>query len=236
MHPVEAAAWLARARAAQAEGNLAAAIECLRHAASLFASIEEPDVDDLMARGAACRDLGEILSRCGRAPEAMQAYQEACDAFEQAPGAEEDARRCARLVVTGVREIWREPQQRLYLLIARHERDQRQAAEEPGSEGRQADIALRIGAIFERRDRPEEAIPRYREALFLYERAPDGRFGMARCHHRLGGLYIDTGRDRGDAISHLSSAARLYEELLVTDPEVGAPLEACRRLIAALGE
>lgn len=206
---IAAAECRRQAEAALARGDRATAIERLRRAASLYAALDAAGADDL-ARAQVCRLLADLLAEADRLPEAMQAYQEAADAFGRVPGAEGEAQVCARRIVEGVKRLWQQPQERLYLLIARHEREQRQLAETPGTESAQADCAFHIATILHRRDRFSEAAQRYREALTLYERAPCTGLQQAACHHRLAGLFHYELPDHPRAAAHYEQAIRLY--------------------------
>jgi len=207
----EAAEWRQRAEKACAAGDDAAAIECLRRAVSLYAALDAGEQPDDLAHAQVCHLLADLLTVAGRLPEAVQAYQEAADAYGRVPGAEADAQTCARRIVEGVRALWQQPQERLYLLIARYERQQRQLAETPGTEAAQGDCAFQAATILHRRDRFEEAARRYAESLTLYEHAPDTGLQQAACHQRLAGLYHYELPDRCRAADHYRQAIRLYE-------------------------
>src|SRR5207244_902086 len=145
-------------------------IQALMRQISVLAASEALTEESVRAQADTCRRLAERLEDAGRLPEALQAYQEATDAYGRIPGAEPQAAACARRIVEGVRDLWKRPEERLYLLIARIEREQRQLALVPDSEARQADCAFRIGTIFQRRDRFVEAESSYLKALDLYVR------------------------------------------------------------------
>src|SRR5258705_10390452 len=57
--------------------------------------------------------LGDLLAEANRLPEAIQAYQEATDAYGNLPDAGEMAEHFARKVVAGVNELWKRPAERL---------------------------------------------------------------------------------------------------------------------------
>src|SRR5205085_7201988 len=133
--------------------------------------------------------LGERLWQQERLPEAIQAYQEATDAYGRVPAAEQKVMECAQKVREGISALWRQPNERLYLLIATHERRQRQYAEQAGTEKQQGDCAYQIASIFKRRDRFAEATKRFEEALGLFRRAEGTELLQAECLRALGDLF-----------------------------------------------
>jgi tetratricopeptide (TPR) repeat protein len=211
-HNEEAEEWKEKAEAARGTGDTARAIGCLQRAIALYAMPQEDLPPDDRALADACRWLAELLEKENRLPEAMQAYQEAADAYGRVPGEEAKAHECAQRILSGVRALWRKPEERLYLLTARHERAQRQLSATPGTEEAQADCAFRIATIFHRQERCVEAVTRYRESLALYERAPDTGLKQALCHHRLAAIYHYDLKDRNYAVEHYRRAIRLYGE------------------------
>src|SRR5438874_2488295 len=86
--------------------------------------------------------LGDLLTEANRLPEAIQAYQEATDAYGNLPDAGEMAEHFARKVVAGVNELWKRPAERLDLLIAKLERQQRQVLTVGDSPMEAAEIAF----------------------------------------------------------------------------------------------
>ncbi len=65
-----------------------------------------------------------------------------------------------------------------------------------------------------RRDRPQEAVTRYLDALHLYARAvqtTDILLATAECHHRIGGLLANALHDLPGAVPHYRAAITLYE-------------------------
>jgi tetratricopeptide (TPR) repeat protein len=204
--------WIARADAAVARGDLTSAIEALQRCASLYAARGDDDSSLDREQGETCRRLAILLSEAGKVPEAIQAYQEAADSFGRVPGAEDEARACAREILAGVRRLWEQPRDRLYLLIARLEREERQLSLEEGSEQRRADLLFRIGTILQRRDRFSDAEPPYLQALTLYDEAAEAELKRAECHQRLAGLYHHELGRLDAAADHYEAAIRLFRE------------------------
>ncbi|HLK61753.1 MAG TPA: hypothetical protein VKU00_34725, partial [Chthonomonadaceae bacterium] len=100
-----------------------------------------------------------------------------------------------------------------YLLIAHYERQQQQLALQPGTEREQAEHVVHIARIFQRRERPQEAVTRYREALQLYARAmptQETLLACAECHHRIAGLMARFLNDPTGAARHYREAVTLY--------------------------
>jgi tetratricopeptide (TPR) repeat protein len=202
-------------------GALAEAIAAQRQAVLLYAAAEQaagpeqtPSVLRL-ARANACQRCGDFLTEAEQFPEAANVYQEAVDLYTQLDGepAEQEARACAQKIVANVTALRARPQERLYLLIRHYERHQQQLALEPGSEAAQAEISMRVARIFQRRERPVEALERYAEALTLYSRAPlVAETGLARaeCHHRIATLLNFTLRQWTAAARHYREAIALY--------------------------
>jgi tetratricopeptide (TPR) repeat protein len=176
-----AAVWRQKAEEARQAGDAAVEIDSLRHAAALYASLrmpaEEADEKEPIeptndrAHAEVCARLGERLWQQERLPEAIQAYQEATDAYGRVPAAEQNVAECAQKVREGINVLRNNPKDRLYLLIATHERRQRQYAEQLGTEKQQGDCAYQIASIFKRRERQTEAVERFEEALGLFRRA-----------------------------------------------------------------
>lgn len=222
-------AWRKLANEARQAGDVAAEIDSLRHAAALYASLhipgEETDAEGTSiepandrAHAEVCTRLGERLWQQERLPEAIQAYQEATDAYGRIPAAERNAAECAQKVREGISVLRNNPKDRLYLLIATHERRQRQYAEQPGTEKQQADCAYQIASIFKRRERYTEAVERFEEALGLFRRAEDTALQQADCLRALGDLFSTPSEIAGTlndpirAFTCYKQATALYRE------------------------
>jgi tetratricopeptide (TPR) repeat protein len=169
----------------------------------------------LRARADACQLCGDYLTEVQEHAEAANVYQEAADLYAQIGGAEteREAQGCARKILTSVAALRNRPHERLYLLVRRYERRQRQFALEPGTERQQGACSAHIARIFQRQERYEEAVARYREALSLFERAPQDResaMGQADCHHRLATLLSLHLNDLSGAARHYRQAIALY--------------------------
>src|SRR5205807_1056569 len=95
---------------------------------------------------------------------------EAADVYARVGGseAEREARVCAHKIMDVIAALRAHPQDRLFLLIARYERQMQQLALEADTQERQAECAVHIARIFQRRERPQAAVARYEEALALY--------------------------------------------------------------------
>ncbi len=175
---------------------------------------EEPAPEAWRIRALACRDLGDYLTAVEAYSEAATYYQEATDCYT-AIGSEEGeiaARDCAARVLSVVAALRARPEERLHLLTARYERQRQQLALEPATEALQAECCAHIARIFQRRDRPDEAIAHYLEALRLYALTPQDENGLAcaECHHRLAGLYVAALDEPEQAAGHYGEAIALY--------------------------
>ena len=206
-----------------AEGVLTEAIACLRRAVLLYAAANgETDEQSAAAlnsfrraRAAACQLCGDYLAEAEERAEAVAVYQEAADLYALIGDAEADreARACAHKLMALVTALRTQPGERLYLLIAHYERQQRQIALEAGTEMQQAECCLQIARIFERRERPFEAVARYREALALYAQVaptPDVLLNCAECHQRIAGVLTYALHDLPTAARHYRAAVALY--------------------------
>ncbi len=224
------------AREARDRGNLGEAVADLQAAAVVYAAVEEPDEAITRARADCCRTLAETLIEADRLPEAMQAYQEAVDAYGRLPDAEADARECARLIVLGVRGLFRRPEERLDLLIARYDRDLRQLAAREGAEAERAAMLFQLGTILQRRDRFTPSAERYTAALDLYARLPGEELQVASCHFRLAGLYHHELDQPARARRHYEDAIRLFalHEPLADGEQTNRVL--CEMLLRGLDE
>ena len=132
---------LIAAERARESGEDSKAVRILQDAATRASIAENPDSGHERLHGEICLRLAGLLEDADRLPESMQAYQEAADSYGRAPGSEAEASFCARKIVSGVKEMWRRPD-RLYLLIARIDRERRQLDERPGSEIEPGRLAL----------------------------------------------------------------------------------------------
>ena len=200
------------------------ALDSVRRAVLLYAAADTTEdleggdpagVPMWRVRAAACRLCGDYLVEAGQYPEAAAIYQEAVDLYHQIGDreAEQDARTCAHKVVEIVDSLHDHPKERLYLLIAHYERQQRQVALEPETERLQAEYSVQMARIFERRERFSEALDRYGEALDLYARAeqiPEALLGCAECHHRMAAILSYSGQDLPAAAEHYREAIALY--------------------------
>ncbi len=222
----QAARHVAEGERLHAARALPEAIDALRHAVLLYAAAdggaaEEAEAPEHTAqrrlRADACQRCADYLTEAGEHPEAATLYQEAADLYGQLEGAEaaQESHSCARKILAGVAALNARPQDRLYLLIAHYERQQRQLTLEPGTETAQAECAVRIARVFERRERPQEALPRYREALALYARAPqepEVLLARAECHHRIATLLYYDFADLPGAAACYRQAIALYAD------------------------
>lgn len=197
---------------AERAGDMERVVHALRRAADTLRVDPEsiPDTAREQAHGDICGRLGELLWE-ERLPEAIQAYQEAADAYGRTLRTELSVA-CARKVVEGVRLLRHRPAERLDLLIARYDRDLREMAEHPGTEMAQADLQFKVATVLQRRDRFEAAAERYQNCLGLYSRIEEGGPGSARCHHRLADLYHHELGDDKKAVAHFRRAIELYAQ------------------------
>ena len=148
---------------------------------------------------------------------------------------------CARKALASVAALRANPSDRLYLLIARYERQQQQLAMQAGTWAQQAECCLHVAQIFLRRDRPAEAFHRFAEALALYERAEPTLptlLAQAECHHRMGHLLANVLLDEPNpvprAAAHYEQAIALYR---AHEPEIGGvqpDLALCERALRDL--
>ncbi|HSV72253.1 MAG TPA: tetratricopeptide repeat protein [Chthonomonadales bacterium] len=188
----------------------AAAIESLHVAVAALAIAAADDPALVRPHAVACHRLAERLAAADRVPEAAQAFQEAADAYARLPDGDAEARDCARAVVDRVRSLWRRPEQRLMLLVTRHDRDIRRLEQQAGSEAERARIAFHLGTILQRCDRFAIAAARYAQALSLYQAVPGADLDVAACHQRLAGLFHHELHDRESAKRHYRAAIELY--------------------------
>ncbi len=237
-------------------GTIAEAIKALRQAVLHYAAAMEegatvesaavptpqpahsaPPEALIRARADACQRFGDYLTEAGEHPEAANIYQEAVDLYTRlgGPEAEQQARICARKILANVTALRSQPHERLYLLVAHYERRQQQFALEPGTEVQQAECSVHIARIFQRRERPEEAIARYRQALQFYTQAtltPDVQLARAECHHRIATLLAYALHDLTGAVHHFQEAIALYAVYELPVYEVQPALALCKRSLA----
>jgi hypothetical protein len=219
------------------------AIAALRRAMLLYAELErqalEREQTSPLRRGVraqTCERYGDYLAEMEEHAGAANAYQEAVDLYGQEGGAEaaQQARACAHKALASIAALRARPQDRLYLLIAHHERQQQQLALRAGTEEQQGDCCLHIAQILLRRDRPREAVARFQAALALYARAqqtPSVVLSSAECHHRMAGLMANSLRDLAGAARHYRAAVALYT---AHEPPVHGVQQECALCLHAL--
>lgn len=233
-HLAEGLAWRETARAAGGRGDRAMEMDALRHSVAHFALAVEEDGTAVGELAGASRRLADILAEEGRWPEAMQAYQEATDAYGRMDGHDEDAAECARRVSEGVRALRRRPADRLYLLTARYERELRSLEVQPGTKKEQGDCVHHIANILHRRGRHRDAATRYEDALVLYAGVENAGLERARAAKRLGDLYFGPLEDEVLAFRYYRRAERgfsLEDDLSESD---WLALEECTRRLREL--
>src|SRR5258708_5759570 len=156
--------------------------------------------------------LGDLLVEANRLPEAILAYQEATDAFGKLPDSGELAEHFARRVVSGVNELWKRPAERLDLLLAKLEREQRQILVVGNSPMQAAEIAFKMATILHRRDRLEEAERKYLQSIALFQIAEGIEVRLAEVQMRTAGLYHYELENPQSAIPHYRAAMALFTE------------------------
>lgn len=226
----------ALAMADLAGGRMHIGVRRLQRAVALYALRQEAGTGDAASYADACLLLAGLLKADGQLPEALQALQEAADALANVPGSENRANAVARDLVEGTNVLKSEPEQRLYLLVAHLEREQRRLAELPGSLRDRGDCAFRIGTMLHRRERWAEAERRYKEALRLYRHANGAWMQQAECHRRLATLYQYDLADAAKAARHYREAIRLFAAYEAPWEGHQINRELCEELLAALGE
>jgi tetratricopeptide (TPR) repeat protein len=214
----EAALRFSEGMRCRESGDLRGALAALRQAVLLYAAAEGETAARVRgARAEACARFADCLAEADEHAYAANIYQEATDLYTQLtdPDAAEQAHVCARSALASIAALRARPQERLYLLIAHYERQQQQLALEPGTERQQAEQAAYIARVFQRRERYEESIARYREALDLYGRAPqpvEVMLARAECHHRIATMLHRYVGDLPGAARSYRSAIALYTE------------------------
>lgn len=227
-----------RAKEFLAREALFDAIDALRRAVLLYAAADRQEQpSSVRIRVEACRLLGDCLAEAGEFPEAAAVYQEAIDLYQQDAGADSEPQQriCAQKLLAVLNSLRSRQRDRLYLLIVRHERNQRLLALDEATEAAQAEVAIRIGRIFQRRERPTEAISRFQEALGLLGRAEptsETRLATAECLHAIATMLLYDFGDLAAAADSYRRAIALYVE---HEPFVHGRQQACgicRRALA----
>lgn len=200
-------------------GHLPEAVTLMRQAVLLYSvrSSTQDSPESIRNHADACRWCGDFLLESESYAEAANIFQQAVDHYARLEGEEADqaAHRCAQQILLCVHQLKSRPYERLHLLIAPYEHRRRQFALTPNTEWEQAECVVHIARILHRRERFEEAVERYQEALTLYRQIPsDPVVGMARaeCHHRLGTLLAYRLHDLLEATQHYREAIILYAE------------------------
>ncbi len=209
-HKTEGFAWLDQARLARQHSDRVDEAEALRRSVAHLA-LAEIEGEALRGRAAASHRLADLLAEDGIWPEAMQAYQEAADAYGLLPNYGSEAAECARRIRDGVRALRSRPYDRLYLLTARYEREIRSLEVQADTEKERGDRAFHIAEILHRRERHLEAVSRYEEALGLYAQAVETELEQAHCCKKLGDLFFGPLEDDVRAFSCYRRAERLFD-------------------------
>lgn len=230
-HLTEGQTWREKARAASDRGDRPAELEALIRCVAHIALADEDSTSTIQARGEANRRLADLLADGGDWPGAMPAYQEAADAFGRLPGFDEQARECARRIRDGVRALRLRPDDRLFILIARYERDLRNLEVQTGAEKERADCLVHIATILHRCERYNDAAVRFEEALALYCKVDETGLERARTAKMLGDIYFGPLEDDIRAFRYYRQADRefAHEEDLV-EADWFARQECGRRL------
>jgi tetratricopeptide (TPR) repeat protein len=241
----QAETCMAEAPDYEREGLTEEVLAVLRRAVLLYAAADST-LEPLEAAGSlkraradACRAFGTALATAGRHAEAANIFQEATDLY----GLFEDeearilSKECARSLLDNVAALRSQPHERLHLLTAHYERAQQQLALEPDTEAKQAECAVHIARIYQRRERPAESVERYQEALDLYSRshaAEEVQLARAECHHRIATLLAVPLDNAREAIHHYRSAIALYAASEPAFDGVQPSLEICRVALARI--
>ena len=227
-------------------GRTEKAVELMRQSVLLYASasagaipLEMDQAEFHLTRAGACRELASLLTETGRHAEAANVYQEATDLYARIDSeeAEQLSRTCARKLLDNLRALNAQPQERLHLLVAHYERLLQQLCLEPNTEIRQAEVCVHIARIFQRRDRPEEAVARFEQALSLYGRVPpttQTELERAECHHRIATILALKMNDICGAERHYHQAIELYSEHEPVEYGFQSSLELCRSALARI--
>lgn len=224
----------ARRMVADCEGaSTERAIELLQHAVAHFAAARL-DLPDQWEYAEASRRLAELLVSADRLPEALQAYQEAVDAYERLPGGETRSRACARAIVEGGRKLHSTPERRLELLAAKYARQARQLEIEPHTERDRAELHFHLATVLDRRNRPSAALSEYKEALDLFEQAPETDLRRAACCERVAMLYHFAWANRTEAAKWYERALALYAAYQSEDAELRQAYLMCRSRLDSL--
>ncbi|HLJ53692.1 MAG TPA: hypothetical protein VKT77_01570 [Chthonomonadaceae bacterium] len=233
------------ADACEAEGNAERSLEALRRAVLLYAAADalrdnpEEAGPQTAARADACRRFAAALATAERHAEAANIYQEATDLYGLL---DDDASRrraaeCARSLLASVAAVKSQPRERLHLLVAHYERMQEQIALDADSEARQADCRMHVARIYQRRDRPADAIAAYDAALALLDACEvTAEVGLAKaeCHHRAATLLAQADGGAEAAAHRYRTAIALYA---VHEPFIYGhqqSLEMCRAALARI--
>jgi tetratricopeptide (TPR) repeat protein len=192
-------------------------------------------------RAEACQRYAEALAADGHHAQAANIYQEATDLYGLLgdPKSQELARNCAKKLLESLAALRSNAGDRLQLLVAHYERQQQQLAITPGTEMQQAECAIHIARIYQRRDRPAESVDCYRDALELLSRiepAPESELVRAECHHRIATLFAERLGEPFEAIRHYQTAIDLYGLHEVPVYGVQNSCEFCRSALARLKE
>ena len=211
----QAAILVAAARESYQQGDLDFTLSQLRQAVLLYASEIAKSPLHRENRADACQFYADCLTEREEHAEAANVYQEAVDLYSllDTPRGEAQAQLCARKILAGVAALRSRPHERLYLLIAHYERQQQQLSLQKDTEREQAALVVHIARIFQRRERYQEAVTRYREALQLYLLAAQTQetlLDCAECLHRIANLLDRYLNDPAAAIRHYREAIALY--------------------------
>ncbi len=202
-------------RLKHASGYLSEAIALLRQSVLLYAEMDTPKTTYLFIptlreeRGLACETCADYLVEAEQRPEAANLYQEAINVYQSIHQTAKVGE-CARKAVAAINALRFQPEERLQLLIARHERQRQQLALQEDTEFEQADILMAIGQICVRRERYPQAQESYEEALRLLFMVVSSSlhllYAKGVCRHQLGNLAFYHFNDLSSAEAHYRAA------------------------------
>lgn len=223
-------------------GHLSEAIVLLRHSVLLYAEMDTPQKAYLfipnlrVERGLACETCADYLVEAEQYPEAASLFQEAVNVYQSTGNPAVKVEDCARKAVAAINALRLHPEERLQLLIARHERQRQQLALRENTEMEQASILIQIGQICVRRERYPQAHESYEEALRLLlmvsPRSLSLLYTQGVCHHQLGNLAFYRFKDFLSAEAHYRTALTDFEPCQELEEYDATAADMCRYTLA----
>ncbi len=218
------------------EGQEMESIQTLRNAVSILHALEEKTELMQQLYAANSLKLAKMLSDADRIPEAVAYFQAATDTYNVL-GDSDAASTAAKGVLNCVSQLRNRPADRIFLLVAKYERQIAELSITPNMEVDCAKICHHVANILQRRNRYNESATWFLQELDYLsgaEISDEIIFSRAQAHNELGKLNFEYLRDPGLALEHYERAIVLLNTCLETHESASADLEEATAMVTEI--